>query len=72
MSVITSFWFMPLTVKLEPGATPAKYYEDAIGEIVNQIAKMQYMSAGRLKMPVLLRGCIGIGHAAATHQSGNY
>ena len=44
----------------------------AVGEIVNQIAKMQYMSSGRLKMPILLRGCIGIGHSAATHHSGNY
>ena len=23
-------------------------------------------------MPILLRGCIGIGHSAATHHSGNY
>ncbi|MEZ4676796.1 MAG: transketolase C-terminal domain-containing protein [Caldilineaceae bacterium] len=45
---------------------------DAMGELVNQISKIQYMSSGRLKMPVLLRGCIGIGHAAATHHSGNY
>ncbi|MFO0915062.1 MAG: pyruvate dehydrogenase complex E1 component subunit beta [Pirellulales bacterium] len=45
---------------------------DGFGEIVNQIAKMQYMSSGRLKMPVLLRGCIGIGHSAATHHSGSY
>jgi 2-oxoisovalerate dehydrogenase E1 component len=30
------------------------------------------MSSGRLRMPVLLRGCIGIGHSAATHHSGNY
>jgi 2-oxoisovalerate dehydrogenase E1 component len=45
---------------------------DAAGEIINQIAKMQYMSSGRLKMPVLLRGCIGIGHSAATHHSGSY
>jgi 2-oxoisovalerate dehydrogenase E1 component len=45
---------------------------DATGEILNQIAKMQYMSSGRLRMPVLLRGCIGIGHSAATHHSGNY
>jgi 2-oxoisovalerate dehydrogenase E1 component len=43
-----------------------------VGEIVNQIAKMQYMSSGRLKMPILLRGCVGIGHSAATHHSGNY
>jgi len=45
---------------------------DAMGEMLNQIAKMQYMSSGRLKMPLLLRGCIGIGGAAATHHSGNY
>jgi 2-oxoisovalerate dehydrogenase E1 component len=45
---------------------------DAVGEIVNQIAKIQYMSSGRIKMPLLLRGCVGIGHSAATHHSGNY
>jgi len=50
----------------------ADFILDSVGEIVNQIAKMQYMSSGRLRMPVLLRGCIGIGHSAATHHSGNY
>src|SRR5437762_6496046 len=45
---------------------------DAVGEILNQIAKVQYMSNGRIAMPVLLRGCVGIGHSAATHHSGNY
>ncbi len=45
---------------------------DAMGELINQVAKMQYMSSGRLKMPLLLRGCIGIGGAAATHHSGSY
>ena len=50
----------------------ADFLLDAVGEIINQIAKMQYMSSGRLKMPVLLRGCIGIGHSAATHHSGSY
>lgn len=50
----------------------ADFILDSIGEIVNQIAKMQYISSGRLKMPVLLRGCIGIGHSAATHHSGSY
>jgi 2-oxoisovalerate dehydrogenase E1 component len=33
---------------------------------------MQYMSSGRLKMPIVLRGCIGIGNSAATHHSGSY
>ena len=50
----------------------ADFILDSVGEIFNQIAKMQYMSSGRLKMPVVLRGCIGIGHSAATHHSGSY
>lgn len=50
----------------------ADFILDSVGEILNQIAKMQYMSSGRLRMPILLRGCIGIGHSAATHHSGNY
>jgi 2-oxoisovalerate dehydrogenase E1 component len=50
----------------------ADFVLDAVGEIVNQIAKIHYMSDGRIKMPILLRGCIGIGHSAATHHSGNY
>jgi 2-oxoisovalerate dehydrogenase E1 component len=50
----------------------ADFILDAVGEVVNQIAKMRYMSSGRIRMPILLRGCIGIGHSAATHHSGNY
>ena len=50
----------------------ADFVLDSVGEIINQIAKMQYMSSGRIRMPILLRGCIGIGHSAATHHSGNY
>jgi 2-oxoisovalerate dehydrogenase E1 component len=45
---------------------------DAMGEMINQIAKIQYMSSGRVKMPLLMRGCIGIGNSAATHHSGSY
>jgi 2-oxoisovalerate dehydrogenase E1 component len=50
----------------------ADFILDAAGEIINQIAKVQYMSNGRIKMPVVLRGCIGVGHSAATHHSGSY
>ena len=50
----------------------ADFVLDGLGEIINQIAKMQFMSSGRMKMPVLLRGCIGVGHSAATHHSGSY
>ena len=45
---------------------------DSMGELLNQISKIQYMSSGRIKMPIVLRGCIGIGGAAATHHSGSY
>ena len=45
---------------------------DGAGEMINQIAKIQYMSSGRIKMPIVLRGCAGIGHSSATHHSGNY
>lgn len=45
---------------------------DAFGELINQVSKIQYMSNGRLAMPIVLRGCIGIGGNAATHHSGNY
>ncbi|HEV3078733.1 MAG TPA: pyruvate dehydrogenase complex E1 component subunit beta [Gemmataceae bacterium] len=50
----------------------ADFILDAAGEIINQISKIQYMSSGRLRLPILLRGCIGIGHSAATHHSGSY
>ena len=49
-----------------------RFPQRRVRRIINQIAKMQYMSSGRLRMPILLRGCIGIGHAAATHHSGSY
>lgn len=45
---------------------------DGMGELINQVAKMQYMSSGRLKMPLVLRGSIGISGASATHHSGSY
>jgi 2-oxoisovalerate dehydrogenase E1 component len=50
----------------------ADFILDALGEIINQIAKIQYMSSGRVTLPLVLRGCVGIGHSAATHHSGNY
>ena len=45
---------------------------DAMGELINQTSKLQYMSNGRLKVPIVLRGCIGAGGSAATHHSGSY
>jgi 2-oxoisovalerate dehydrogenase E1 component len=48
------------------------FVTDAFGEMINQTAKMQYMSSGRCKMPIVMRGAIGIGGSNATHHSGNY
>src|SRR4051794_5578791 len=48
------------------------FVTDAFGEMINQTAKMQYMSSGRLKMPIVMRGAIGVGGSSATHHSGNY
>jgi 2-oxoisovalerate dehydrogenase E1 component len=45
---------------------------DGLGELINQTAKIQYMSDGRLKMPIVLRGCIGTGDSAAAHHTGSY
>ena len=45
---------------------------DGMGELINQTAKVQYMSDGRLKMPIVLRGCIGIGDSSGAHHTGNY
>ncbi len=50
----------------------ADFILDAMGELINQVAKIQYMSSGRLKMPMILRGSIGISGASATHHSGSY
>jgi 2-oxoisovalerate dehydrogenase E1 component len=45
---------------------------DAFGDMFNQTAKLQWMSSGRLKMPIVLRGCIGVATQFGAHHSGNY
>jgi 2-oxoisovalerate dehydrogenase E1 component len=45
---------------------------DAFGDIFNQMAKLQWMSSGRLKMPIVVRGCVGVAPGNAAHHSGNY
>ena len=47
------------------------FLTDALGEMFNQTSKLQWMSGGRLKMPIVLRGCIGVG-TERCHHSGNY
>jgi 2-oxoisovalerate dehydrogenase E1 component len=48
------------------------FLTDAFGELFNQTSKLQWMSGGRLKMPIIVRGCVGAAPANAAHHSGNY
>jgi 2-oxoisovalerate dehydrogenase E1 component len=48
------------------------FLTDAFGDMFNQMAKLQWMSGGRLKMPVVVRGCVGLAPSNAAHHSGNY
>jgi 2-oxoisovalerate dehydrogenase E1 component len=45
---------------------------DAFGDMFNQMAKLQWMSGGRIKMPIVVRGCVGVVVGTAAHHSGNY
>ena len=48
------------------------FLTDAFGDLLNQTAKLHWMSGGRVKMPIVLRGCIGVANSNAAHHSGNY
>ncbi|MCX6030760.1 MAG: dehydrogenase E1 component subunit alpha/beta [Chloroflexi bacterium] len=48
------------------------FLADAFGDMLNQMCKLQWMSSGRLKMPIVLRGCVGATTSNAAHHSGNY
>jgi len=48
------------------------FLTDAFGELFNQTSKLQWMSSGRLKMPLIVRGCVGAAPSNAAHHSGNY
>jgi len=48
------------------------FLTDAFGDMFNQMAKLQWMSGGRLKMPIVVRGCVGVALSNAAHHSGNY
>ena len=36
------------------------FIADAFGDMFNQMSKLQWMSGGRLKMPIVVRGCVGV------------
>ncbi len=48
------------------------FLTDAFGDMFNQMCKLQWMSSGRLKVPVVVRGCVGVAQSNAAHHSGNY
>jgi len=48
------------------------FLTDAFGDMFNQMSKLQWMSGGRLKMPIVVRGCVGVTPFNAAHHSGNY
>jgi len=43
---------------------------EAIGQIINQAARIHYMSNGQIKVPLVMRGVIGVGQGAGGHHSG--
>ena len=45
---------------------------DAMGDLIHQTATIQWMSGGRLKMPIVLRGCVGVWGSSGPHHSGNF
>jgi len=48
------------------------FLTDAFGDMFNQMSKLQWMSGGKLKMPIVVRGCVGVAPFNAAHHSGNY
>jgi 2-oxoisovalerate dehydrogenase E1 component len=48
------------------------FLADAFGDMLNQMSKLQWMSGGRLKVPIVLRGGVGVAPSNAAHHSGNY
>ena len=48
------------------------FLADAFGDMFNQMCKLQWMSSGRIKMPIVVRGCVGVAQSNAAHHSGNY
>ena len=38
---------------------------DAVGDLFQQAAKLRWMSSGRLAVPLVVRGCMGLGGSAA-------
>lgn len=48
------------------------FLTDAFGDLFNQTSKLRWMSSVRVKIPIVLRGCIGVFGSNGAHHSGNY
>jgi len=46
------------------------FANEAFGQIVNQAARIRYMSNGQFNVPIVIHGAIGVGRSAGGHHSG--
>jgi 2-oxoisovalerate dehydrogenase E1 component len=50
----------------------ADFALDAFSDLVNQASRMRWMSSGRISVPMVIRGCIGIYRYGSAHHSGSH
>jgi pyruvate/2-oxoglutarate/acetoin dehydrogenase E1 component len=48
------------------------FANEAVGQIINQAARIHYMSNGQFKVPIVMHGAVGIGQSAGGHHSGRH
>jgi pyruvate dehydrogenase E1 component beta subunit len=48
------------------------FANEAIGQIINQAARVHYMSNGQFKVPLVIHGVVGVGQSAGGHHSGRH
>lgn len=48
------------------------FANEAFGQIINQAARIHYMSNGQYKVPIVMHGVVGIGQSAGGHHSGRH
>ena len=48
------------------------FANEAVGQIINQAARVHYMSNGQFKVPLVIHGVVGVGQSAGGHHSGRH
>jgi len=48
------------------------FANEAFGQIINQAARVHYMSNGQFKVPLVIHGVVGVGQSAGGHHSGRH